>query len=108
MSTMKPGCVVYNPSENNWCVLVESRRKDGEIRRFMSFHKYREVAEFIKKAHEDANADEPDVTVSIFEYEYVPNDDALAVRMMRESIERLVEELDEIEKKEAMTNDCNN
>lgn len=106
MSTMKPGCVVYNPSENSWCVLVESRKKNGEIRRFMSFHKYREVAEFIKKAHEDANADEPDVTVSIFEYEYVPNDDALAVRMMRETIERLVEELDEAEK-EATTNDCN-
>ena len=106
MSSMKPGCVVYNPQENSWCVLVESRRKDGEVRRFMSFHKYREVAEFIKKAHEDANADEPDVTVSIFEYEYIPNDDALAVRMMRETIERLVEELDEAEK-EAMTNDCN-
>lgn len=106
MST-KPGCVVYTPEGKSWCVLVESRRKDSEVRRFMSFHKYREVAEFIKKAHEDANADEPDVTVSIFEYEYVPNDDALAVRMMRENIERLVEELDEAEK-EAMTNDCNN
>lgn len=104
--SMKPGCVVYNPEENHWCVLVESRRKDGEVRRFMSFHKYREVAEFIKEAHEDASADEPDVTVSIFEYEYVPNDDALAIRMMRETIERLVEELDEVEK-EAMTNDCN-
>ena len=104
--SMKPGCVVYNPEGKSWCVLVESRRKDGEIRRFMSFHKYREVAELIKKAHEDANVDEPDVTVSIFEYEYVPNDDALAVRMMRETIERLVEEFDEAEK-EAMTNYCN-
>lgn len=106
MSTMKPGCVVYNPSENSWCVLVESRKKNGEIRRFMSFHKYREVAEFIKKAHEDANANEPDVTVSIFEYEYVPNDNALTARMMREAIERLVEELDKAEK-EATINDCN-
>ena len=105
--SMKPGCVVYNPQENSWCVLVESRGKDGEIRRFMSFHKYREVAEFIKKAHEDANADDPDVTVSMFEYEFIANDDQLAVRMMRETIERLVEELDEA-KKEAMINDCNN
>lgn len=104
--SMKPGCVVYNPEGKSWCVLVESTMDDGTVRRFMSFHKYREVAEFIKKAHEDANADELDVTVSIFEYEYVPNDDALAVRMMRETIERLVEELDEAEK-EAMTNDCN-
>ena len=104
--SMKPGCVIYTPEGKSWCVLVESRMKDGEIRRFMSFHKYREVAEFIKKAHEDANADEPDVTVSIFEYEFIANDDQLAVRMMRESIDRLVEELDEAEK-EAMTNDCN-
>lgn len=95
--SMKPGCVVYNPEGKSWCVLVESRRKDGEVCRFMSFHKYREVAEFIKKAHADASADEPDVTVSMFEYEYVPNDDALAVRMMRETIEWLVEELDEAE-----------
>lgn len=104
--SMKPGCVVYNPQENSWCVLVESRRKDGEIRRFMSFHKSELDAKLIKKAHEDANADEPDVTISMFEYEYVPNDDALAIRMMRETIERLVEELDEAEK-EATTNDCN-
>lgn len=104
--SMKPGCVVYNPQENSWCVLVESRRKDGEICRFMSFHKYREVAEFIKKAHEDASADDPDVTVSMFEYEFIANDDQLAVRMMRETIEWLIEELDEVEK-EATTNDCN-
>lgn len=25
---MKPGCVVYNPAENFWCVLVEHRRDD--------------------------------------------------------------------------------
>ena len=104
--SMKPGCVVYNPQENSWCVLVESRKRGGEVCRFMSFHKYREVAEFIKKAHEDASADERDVTVSIFEYEFIANDDQLAVRMLREAIERLVEELDEAEK-EATTNDCN-
>lgn len=103
--SMKPGCVVHNPQENSWCVLVESCRKDGEIRRFMSFHKYREVAEFIKEAHEEANAGEPDVTVSIFEYEFIANDDQLAVRMMREALERMIEEFDEVE--EATINDCN-
>ena len=104
--SMKPGCVVYNPQENSWCVLVESRRKDGEVRRFMSFHKYREVAEFIKKAHEDANAGEPDVTVSIFEYEFIANDDQLAVRMLRENIEKLCEEIDAA-MMERRSNDCN-
>ena len=104
--SMKPGCVVYNPEDKNWCVLVESRRKDGEVRRFMSFHKHRQAAELIEKVHKDANADEPDVTVSIFEYEFIANDDQLAVRMMRETIEQLLEELDKAEK-EAMTNDCN-
>lgn len=67
--SMKPGCVVYNPAENSWCVLVEHRRKGGEIRRFMSFHKHRMVAEMIKKAHEEANADEPDVTVAEGDHE---------------------------------------
>lgn len=104
--SMKPGCVVYNPEGKSWCVLVEHRRKDGEICRFMSFHKYREVAEFIKKAHEEANADEPDVTISMFEYEFVANDDQLAVRMLRESIERLCEEIDAAMMEER-SNDCN-
>lgn len=104
--SIKPGCVVYNPSENNWCVLVEHRREDGEIRRFMSFHKNRIVAEMIKKAHEDANADEPDVTISMFEYEFVANDDQLAVRMLRESVERLCKEIDAAMMEER-SNDCN-
>lgn len=103
--SMKPGCVVYSPQENSWCVLVEHRREDGEIRRFMSFHKYREVAEFIKKAHEDANAGEHNITISIFEYEFIANDDQLAVRMMREGIEKMLEDIDEMMTER--TNDCN-
>lgn len=102
---MKPGCFVYNPAENHWCVLVEHRRADGEIRRFMSFHKYREVAEFIKKVHEDANAGERDVTISIFEYEFIANNDQLAVRMMREGIEKMLEDIDNAMMEK--TNDCN-
>lgn len=49
--SMKPGCVVYNPEGKSWCVLVEHRRDDGEIRRFMSLHKNRLEAQAIKKAH---------------------------------------------------------
>ncbi|MBF1652226.1 MAG: hypothetical protein HXO60_06975 [Rothia mucilaginosa] len=71
---MEPGCVVYNPAENHWCVLVEHRREDGEVRRFMSFHKNRLEAQEIKKAHEEAHADDLDTTVSMFEYDYIPND----------------------------------
>ena len=103
--SMKPGCVVYNPSENSWCVLVESRRKDGEVRRFMSFHKYREVAEFIKEAHEDAHAGESDTTVSIFEYDYILNDDMLQLRLMMETFEKMFENADYAEAEK--TNDCN-
>lgn len=103
--SMKPGCVVYNPSENSWCVLVEHRRDDGEILRFMSFHKYREVAEFIKKAHEEANAGEREITVSIFEYDYIPNDEMLAARMMMEAFEQLFENTDYAVAEK--TNDCN-
>lgn len=102
MST-KSGCIVYNPAENSWCVLVEYRKKNGEIRRFMSFHKSREEAEEIKKAQEAEYTDESNVTISIFEYEYVPDDTALALRLIRKTVNQLVEEvIEKIEK----TNKC--
>lgn len=97
---MKPGCVVYNPAENYWCVLVEQRKKDGEISRFMSFHKNRFEALEVKKAHEEANAGERDVTVSMFEYDYIPNDEMLAVRMMMNSLNSYSMYIEE------RTNDC--
>lgn len=103
--SIKPGCVVYNPSENRWCVLVESRRKDGEVRRFMSFHKNRLEAQLVKKAHEDAHADEPDTTVSMFEYDYIPNDEMLQVRLMMNAFEKIFENADYAEAEK--TNDCN-
>lgn len=102
---MKPGCVVYNPAENFWCVLVEDHRDDGEIRRFMSFHKSRAEALEIKKAQEEANADERYVTVSMFEYDYIPNDEALAVRMMFNAFDRMFENTDYAVAEK--TNDCN-
>lgn len=75
--SMRPGCVVYTPESKNWCVLVEQRIDDGEIHRFMSFHKSRLEAQVVKKAHEEANADEREITVSMFEYDYFPNDEML-------------------------------
>lgn len=105
MSSMKPSCVVYNPQENSWCVLVESRRKDGEVRRFMSFHKSELEAKLVKKAHEEAHASEPDTTVSIFEYEYIPNDATLQVRLMMDAFEKMFENTDYAEADK--TNDCN-
>ena len=100
--SMKPGCVVYNPAENFWCVLVEHRRDDGEIRRFMSFHKSRLEAQMIKKAHEEANANEREVTVSMFEYDYIPNDEMLAARMMMDAFEQIFVDADK-----ERCNDCN-
>lgn len=100
--SMKPGCVVYNPAENFWCVLVEHRRDDGEIRRFMSFHKNRLEAQMIKKAHEEANANEREVTVSMFEYDYIPNDKMLVARMMMDAFERMFVDADK-----ERCNDCN-
>lgn len=93
--SMRPGCVVYNPEENYWCVLVEQRRKDGEISRFMSFHKNRFEALKVEKAHEEAHAGDPDITISIFEYDYIPNDEMLAVRMMMNSFEQLFADTEE-------------
>lgn len=102
---MKPGCFVYNPAENHWCVLVESRRKDGEVRRFMSFHKNRLEAQEVKKAHEEAHSGELDTTVSMFEYDYIPNDEMLAVRMMMNAFDRMFENTDYAVAEK--TNDCN-
>lgn len=103
--SMKPGCVVYNPAENHWCVLVESRKKNGEIRRFMSFHKSSLEAKLVKKAHEDVHANEPDTTVSMFEYDYIPNDEMLQVRLMMDAFEKMFENTDYAEAEK--TNDCN-
>lgn len=103
--SMKPGCVVYNPAENFWCVLVEHRRDDGEIRRFMSFHKNRLEAQAIKKAHEEAHAGKLDTTVSMFEYDYIPNDETLAVRMMMDAFEQMFENTDYAVAEKS--NDCN-
>ena len=102
---MKPGCFVYNPAENHWCVLVEQRRTDGEIRRFMSFHKNRLEAQVVKKAHEEVYAGEPDTTVLMFEYDYIPNDEMLAVRMMMNAFDRMFENTDYAVAEK--TNDCN-
>lgn len=103
--SMKPSCVVYNPAENYWCVLVESRRKDGEIRRFMSFHRSELAAKLIKKAHEDAHAGESDTTVSMFQYDYIPNDEMLQLRLTMETFEKMFENGDYAEAEK--TNDCN-
>lgn len=103
--SMKPGCVVYNPEGNSWCVLVEHRRDDGEIRRFMSFHKNRLEAQAIKKAHEEAHIGKLDTTVSMFEYNYFSNDETLAVRMMMDAFEQMFENTDYAVAEK--TNDCN-
>lgn len=105
MSTLKPNCVVYDPAENYWCVLVETTMDDGEIRRFMSFHKNHLVAHEIKKAHERANACQRGVTVSMFEYEYIPNDEMLQLRLMMSAFEQMFENTDYAEAEK--TNDCN-
>lgn len=81
MST-KPGCVVFDPSKNHWCVLVESRMFDGTVRRFMSFHNTYEDAHCIEEAHKQAHADEPNTTVSLFEYSYIANEIELATVLM--------------------------
>lgn len=103
--SIKPGYVVYNPAENRWCVLVEQRRKDGEIRRFMSFHMSKLEAKLVKKAHEDAHANEPDTTISMFEYDYIPNDEMLQVRLMMDAFEQMFENTDYAVAEK--TNDCN-
>lgn len=89
--SMKPGCVVFDPSKNHWCVLVESRMTDGTIRRFMSFHNTYEDAHDTEEAHaEEAHADEPNTTVSLFEYTYIANEIELATALMMWTVEDIL------------------
>ena len=88
--SMKPGCVVFDPSKNHWCVLVESRMTDGTIRRFMSFHNTYEDAHGTEEAHKEAHADEPNTTVSLFEYTYIANEIELATALMMRTVEDIL------------------
>lgn len=82
----KPGCVVYNPKGRNWCVLVETVEKDGGVRRFMSFHVTHETAQLIKNAHENVYKDDPEVKISMFEYDYISDDREVIARLIVEGI----------------------
>lgn len=88
--SMKPGCVVFDPSKNHWCVLVESRMTDGTIRRFMSFHNTYEDAHDTEEAHKEEHADEPNTTVSLFEYNYIANEIELATALMMRTVEDIL------------------
>lgn len=93
--SMKPGCVVFDPSKNNWCVLVESRMSDGTVRRFMSFHDTYEDAHGIEEAHKEAHADEHNITVSLFEYNYIANELELATVLMMQTIDDILSRADD-------------
>lgn len=86
---IKTGCVVYNPKGRSWCVLVETVMKDGSVRRFMSFHETRETAQMIKNAHENVNKDNPEVKISMFEYDYISGDLEVITRLIVDGIKSL-------------------
>lgn len=105
--SMKPGCVVYNPEGKSWCVLVESRKPDGTVARFMSFHETSLAANLIAGAHIEAAAGDPNVTVSMFEYEFVANDTQLRARLLHEAVEEMLEEYSKKYYEKERCNDCN-
>ena len=86
---IKPGCVVYNPKGRSWCVLVETVMKDGSVRRFMSFHETHETAQTIKNAHENVNKDNPEVKISMFEYDYISGGLEVVTRLIVDGIKSL-------------------
>ncbi len=100
--TMQPGCVIYNPEGKSWCVLVESCREDGTVRRFMSFHKTLHDARLTKQAHADVNEGDPNVKIHLFKYEFIADDKQIAEIMIRQALEAMV---DSWEKE--LSNDCN-
>lgn len=103
--SMKPGCVVFDPSKNHWCVLVESHMTDGTIRRFMSFHDTYESAHSIEEAHKEAHADEPNFTVSLFEYDYIANEIELATVLMVQTVEDILSKAEIVDFDERVEND---
>lgn len=104
--SMKPGCVVFDPSKNHWCVLVESRMTDGTIRRFMSFHNTYEDAHGTEEAHKEAHADEPNTTVSLFEYTYIANEIELATALMMRTVEDILSRAEISDIDEGADNNC--
>lgn len=104
--SMKPGCVVFDPSKNHWCVLVESRMSDGTVRRFMSFHNTYEDAHGTVEAHKEAHADEPNTTVSLFEYNYIANEIELATVLMVQTVEDILSRAEISDIDEGDDNDC--
>ena len=104
---MKPSYFVYNPEGKSWCVLVESRKPDGTVARFMSFHKTSLVANLIVGAHMEAAARDPNVTVSMFEYEFIANDTQLRARLLHEAVEEMLEEYSKKYYEKERCNDCN-
>lgn len=104
--SMKPGCVVFDPSKNHWCVLVESRMSDGTVRRFMSFHNTYEDARGIENAHKEAHADEPNTTVSLFEYNYIANELELATVLMMQTVDDILSRAEISDIDEGADDDC--
>lgn len=104
--SMKPSCVVFDPSKNSWCVLVESRMSDGTVRRFMSFHNTYEDAHDTKEAHKKAHADESNTTVSLFEYNYIANEIELATVLMMRTVEDILSRAEISDIDEGTDNDC--
>lgn len=106
--SMMPGCIVFDPSRNHWCVLAETRMPDGTVRRFMSFHDTYDDAHSIEEAHKEAHADESNTTVSLFEYDYIANEIELATVLMVQTVEDIlsraeISDIDDAEK----SNGCN-
>lgn len=87
----KPGCVTYNPEGCRWCVLVETVETDDSVRRFMSFHESRKVARAVKDAHDRIYKDDPKVKISMFEYDYISNDQDVVRQLILEGIEYTME-----------------
>lgn len=104
--SMKPGCVVFDPADNCWCVLVEQRSEDGEIRRVMSFHNTYEEAHSVEEAHKETYAERPDVTISVFEYDYIANKIELATALMVQTVEDILSRAEIVDFDEGSDGNC--
>lgn len=90
MPTSTHNAVMLTPSGSRYCVLAEQLIDDEVANRIISFHKTRAEAMEVKKAHEESVKYK--ARVSVFEYDYFPDLDAiynyLLLQMLNDFVEK--------------------
>ena len=72
----------------------------------MSFHNTYEEAHSIEECHKETYAEYPNVTISVFEYDYIANEIELATALMVQTVEDIISRANISDIDEGAENDC--